>query len=228
MPGPFAVAPPSCAAEALAMVEAAYDFLNSDDLPSLPVELQAECLRTWSRADARGAAARADLLEAFKSCDGPRADGQRSTGAWLARFTRSTPAAARRQVSATMRLRDRPHVHAALAEGTISVSYGEWIGDAVTAFYPEDRDAVEQILVEAAASGATLDDLSRLATVALRKLRPGGTERDEAQRLADRGLTLSKTLGGVGRINGDLTAEATALAETVIEALAVKKGPEDA
>ncbi|WP_344398295.1 HNH endonuclease signature motif containing protein, partial [Actinomadura alba] len=35
------------------------------------------------------------------------------------------------------------------------------------------------------------------------------------------------TLGGAGRINGDLTAEATALAETVIESLAVKAGPAD-
>ncbi|GAA2089163.1 HNH endonuclease signature motif containing protein [Actinomadura alba] len=227
VPGPFAVAPPSCAAEALAMVEAAYDFLNSDDLPSLPVTAQAECLRMWSRADAKGAAARASLLGAFNACDGPRADGQRSTGAWLTRFTRATPAAARRQASATRRLRSRPHVHAALIDGAISVSYGEWIGDAVAAFYPEDQDAVEQILVEAAVSGASVEDLANIATVALRKLRPGGTERDEAQRFTDRGLTLSKTLGGVGRLNADLTAEATSLTETVIEALAVKKGPED-
>jgi hypothetical protein len=38
---------------------------------------------------------------------------------------------------------------------------------------------------------------------------------------------LAKTFGGVGRLNGDLDAEATALTEQVIEELAVKRGPED-
>ncbi|GAA2083928.1 hypothetical protein GCM10009780_22730 [Actinomadura alba] len=210
------------------MVEAAFDFLNHEDLAGLPVTVQAECLRSWSRAEAKGAAAHADLLGAFHAGGGPRADGQRSTSAWLAKFTRCTAAAARRQAGAARRIRGGPHVRRALADGAITVSYGQWIRDAVSAFYPEDQDAVEQILVEAAVSDAPIEDLVTIATVALRRLRPGGTERDEAQRMADRGLTLSKTLGGVGRINGDLTAEATALAETVIEALAVKKGPEDA
>jgi hypothetical protein len=119
------------------------------------------------------------------------------------------------------------HVRAALADGTVSESYGRWICGATAAFYPEDQDALEEILVQAAVSGAVLQDLITIATAALRKLRPGGIEKDEAQRHAERGLTVSKTLDGAGRVNGDLTADATALADTVIEALAVKAGSED-
>jgi hypothetical protein len=209
------------------MVEAAFDFLNREDLPALPVAAQADCLRTWSRVQAKGAAVEAGLVGAFNACDGPGADGQKSTAAWLARFTHSTLSAARGQVTAAMRIRRHPHVEKALADGTISVSLGRLIGGAVGAFSPEDQDGIEQILVDAAVGGATAEDLVTIVRAAERRLCPGGIERDEARRHADRGLTLSRTLDGVGRINGDLTAEAIAMAETVIEALAVKTGPED-
>src|ERR1700754_941641 len=211
---------PSSAVESLAMVEAALDFLNREDLPSLPVATQADCLRTWSRVQAKGAAVEAGLVGAFSACAGPGADGQKSMGAWLARFTRSTLSAARGQVAAAMRVRRHPHVETALADGAISVSVGRLVGNMVGAFAPEDQDAVERILVEAAVGGASVEDIVVIARAALRRLRPGGMERDEERRHSDRGLTLSKTLDGVGRINGDLTAEAIALAETVIDALA--------
>ncbi|HEV7934358.1 MAG TPA: DUF222 domain-containing protein [Actinomadura sp.] len=130
-------------------------------------------------------------------------------------------------MAASFRIRRHPHVRAAQADGAISVSYGRWISEVTKSFYPEDQDAVEEILVQAASSGAVLEDLVAIATAALRRLRPGGIEKDEAQRHAERGLTVSKTLDGVGRVNEDLTADATALADTAIEALAVKAGPED-
>ena len=86
--GPSPVAPPSCAAEAFAMAEAAFDFLNGEDLPRLPVAMQADCLLTWARLEAKRATAGASLIGAFRACDGPAADGQKSVAAWLAKFTR--------------------------------------------------------------------------------------------------------------------------------------------
>jgi 5-methylcytosine-specific restriction endonuclease McrA len=147
--------------------------------------------------------------------------------AWLARFTRCTDAAARGARAAAHRLSRHPHIEPALAAGAISASYGRWITDVLAKFPAEHRDAVEEILVKAAADGALLEDLVTIASAALRRLCPGGLERDEEQRHAERGLTLSKTLDGVGRLNADLTKDATALAEQVIEALAIKTGPED-
>jgi hypothetical protein len=70
------------------MVESALDFLNGEDLPSLPVAVQAESLKVWSRLEAKRAAVEAKLIAAFGACDGPAADGQKSTAAWLMRFTR--------------------------------------------------------------------------------------------------------------------------------------------
>ncbi|WP_187245753.1 HNH endonuclease signature motif containing protein [Actinomadura alba] len=201
--------------------------MNEEDVPSLPVATLAELLKHWARVAAKGAAAHAGLVGAFHAGSGPRADGQRSVGAWLSRFTRCTPAAGRGQVAAAFKFRRHPHVRQALADGTLTESYGRWIAEAVERFPAEDREAVEGILVEAASSGATLDDLVTIATAALRRLRPSGLEDEAARRHGERNLTVSKTLGGAGRINGDLTAEATALTETVIESLAVKAGPED-
>lgn len=209
------------------MVESALDFLNGEDLPSLPVAVQAESLKVWSRLEAKRAAAEARLIAAFGACDGPAADGQKSMAAWLTRFARCTKPAAKGMVAASYRARERRHIAAALTEGAISESYGRWISDVTRRFDEADRDAVEQILVEAAAGGGLIEDLEQIAITALRRLQPGRQVHDEARTHADRGLTLAKTFGGVGRLNGDLDAEATALTEQAIEALAVKQGPED-
>jgi hypothetical protein len=209
------------------MAEAAFDFLNGEDLPALPVAAQADCLKAWARVDAKRAAAEASLTAAFRAADGPAADGQKSMAAWLTRFTRCTRPAARGMVAASFRAREHRHVARALASGAISTSYGRWISDACRRFDEADRDAVEEILVTAAAGGALVEDLEQVATAALRRLRPGGLERDEARAHADRSLTLSKTFGGAGRMNADLDTEATALAEQVIGALSGKVGPED-
>jgi hypothetical protein len=209
------------------MAEAAFDYLNGEDLPALPAAVQAECLKSWARLTAKQAAAEAGLVAAFWAADGPAADGQKSMAAWLMRFGRCTKPAARGMVAASFRVREHRRIDRALCDGAISPSYARWIGDAVGRFAAADREAVEEILVEAGAAGAMVEDLEKVATAALRRLGPGEFGRTEMAAHADRGLTLSKTIGGVGRLNGDLDAEATALAETVVGALSGKAGPED-
>jgi DNA mismatch endonuclease (patch repair protein) len=64
------------------MVESALDFLNEEDLPSLPIALQVESLKMWSRLEAKRAAVEARLIAAFGACDGPaKAVPHDSTGA---------------------------------------------------------------------------------------------------------------------------------------------------
>jgi hypothetical protein len=99
------------------MVESALNFLNGEDLPSLPIAVQAESLRGWSRLEAKRAAVGARLIAAFGACDGPAADGQSRRPAWLMRFTRCTKPAAKGMVAASYRSRERSHITAALAEG---------------------------------------------------------------------------------------------------------------
>jgi hypothetical protein len=53
------------------MAEAAFDFLNRDDLGALPVASQAELLRVWSRLEAKREAAGGRLVRVFGACRGP-------------------------------------------------------------------------------------------------------------------------------------------------------------
>src|SRR3954453_16508015 len=113
MQGPGAPpAAPASVEAALAMTEAAFDFLNSADLAGLPGEVLAEGLRQWTRVDAKRAAAEARLTGAFDAQQGYVAQAQRSTGAWLRSFTGQTDAAARGQVASAK----RHAAHRAVAE----------------------------------------------------------------------------------------------------------------
>lgn len=209
------------------MAEAALDFFNSADLPALPVATLGESLRAWLRLDAKRAAAQARLVNAFDAVGGDRADGQSSVGAWIAFFCATTTPAGKQMVATARKIRKHVFLERALSVGVISVSYATWIMDVLRLFPCDARAAVEEILVRAARDGATVEDLSTLASEAFRRVCPDGPQMDEDRIAAERGVSVSKTFGGVGRINGDLTAHATALAQTVIEGLAVKRGPED-
>jgi hypothetical protein len=218
---------PACLAEALALIEAGLDFVNGADVPGLPLAVQADALRMWIMLDAKRTAAEAALVNAFDATEGYAADGQSSTSSWLSFFTRCTATAARQAVAAARRLRDHLSVARALAAGRISASVGKLIIDFCGKLPAEDQEAAEQVLTDAAGEGADAADLSLLAAEIYRRVYPNGIERDEERAAADRGLTLGKTFGGVGRLNGDLTAHATSLAEQVIGALSRRKGPED-
>jgi hypothetical protein len=228
--GPVSAVPsPSCAVEALAMAEAAFDFLNKADLPDLPVAVQAESLRAWARLEAKQTAAHARMLGAFDAGEGPKADGQSSIGACMVAVVHAgdgcgRQGAGRRRAEAAAQL---ARAAGALLGNGDRPSYGRWICEVAGRFPAEHQDAIEEILVDAAVAGALIEDLTVLATAAFRKVCPNGLETDEERENTERGLTLSKTSGGAGRINADLIRHATALAEQVIEALAVKRGPED-
>lgn len=209
------------------MIEAGLDFINREDLPGRPVAVQADALRTWITLDAKRTAAEGALVGAFDAAEGYAADGQSSTSAWLVYFTRCTGTAARQMVAGARRLRDYLHVARALAVGRIPASIGRLITDFCGKLPAENREAAERVLIDVAAAGADAADLSTLATEIYRRVYPNGLDRDEERQAADRGLTLGKTFGGVGRLNGDLTAYATSLADQVIGALSGRKGPED-
>jgi uncharacterized protein DUF222/HNH endonuclease len=225
--GPDSPPAPACLAEALALIETGLDYINSEDVPGLPIATQAEALREWSRLDAKRTAAEAALVNAFDAAEGYAADGQSSTSSWLTFFTHCTATAARQTVAGARRLRDHPHVARALVSGRIPASVARLLIDFCGRLPADDQEAAERVLTDVAVAGADTADLSLLASEIYRRVYPNGVERDEERRAADRGLTLGKTFGGAGRLNADLTAHATGLAEQVIGALAKRRGPED-
>jgi hypothetical protein len=215
---------PGTAAEALAALEGALDYLNEANAASWPAAAQASCLKALERAGSKHTAARAAVLAAFTAQDGCQDDGQRSAHGWLTWQTAVTAGAAAGAVGWARRIAAHPAVGQALAAGEISASWAREIcrwTDRLPAGKREDADA---ILLGAAAGGADLASLAGLAEEMHRRSCPPDCDDDGFD---DRSLRLDRTFRGAGRVDGDLTPECAAALAAVLEALGQKAGPED-
>jgi len=216
---------PASAADAAAAARAALGWLAAGADPAdLTTAEQADCLRALEHAHALHTAARARLLAAFHARCGYEDDGHGSPRAWLKGQCQMTDGAAAGAVGWMRRLKAHPAVADALAGGEISESWARTVCD-LSDKLPEDaRAGADQILLGAAAGGATLADLAALAE----EIR-GRTARPDRDRdgFADRSVRLGTTLGGAGRLTGDLTPQCAAAVTAVFEALGKRSGPED-
>jgi hypothetical protein len=213
-------------AQALASLTAALDFLAHADPAEWPQGLQADCLRALAVAESRQAAAHARVLKAFSVPGGGLAgDGHRSPRVWLTWQTAATRRAAATRVSWMHRLQAHPVVAAAMAAGTLSVSWAGQICAWTDQLPDEHRDAADGELLTAAANSASLADLAQIAEELRRQHAEPDTEDDDG--FEDRNLRLANTFGGAGRLEGDLTRRCAAAAEAVLGALGQPFGPED-
>ena len=216
---------PGSVGGALAMLDRALDYLNATDVASLPVDTQAQVLRSLEAAEAKHTAARAGVLSAFTAGGGPEADGHGAARVWLRWQTRVTTGAAAGAVAWMRRLAAHPALEAALARGELSASWARELcgwSDRLPASVREDAD---RLLVQAATDGADLADLGRLAE-AIRQ-RTCGPDRDGEDGFGERNFHLGITFSGAGRAQGDLTAGCAAALGAVLDALGKKAGPED-
>ena len=131
-----------------------------------------------------------------------------------------------------------PLVLAALATRAITKSYAReicWWTDKL----PEDaRQAADEILLGAAASGLELPDLAGLAGEMYEKSRQdkpdtdpgdsdGGDGGDPDAGFDDRSVKLATTIGGAGVMHGALTPECAEFVKTVLDALSAPAGADD-
>jgi Domain of unknown function (DUF222)/HNH endonuclease len=222
---------PASAGEALAAVRAGLAYLNGMDTADLPGPVQAGCLRELARAESAQTAAHARVLSAFRASSAYEDDGQGSARMWLRWQTQITKGAADGAIGWMRRLAAHPDLAAALAEGSISPSYARVIA-AWTGQLPEAHQAgADEILLAAAAGGASLADLAGLAGEMRARTATadeGGPEagRDE-DGFASRRLRLSLTFRGAGHLDGELTPACAAALGAVLESLGKKAGPED-
>ena len=210
----------------MGLVLAGLGWLARADLASMPVAVQADCLRALERAGSLHTAARAAALSAFDAAAGYEDDGQGSPRTWLRWQTQVTGAGTWHWASVAWmrRLRAHPAVAAALRDTRITASWAQEICG-WTDRLPEDaRDNADQILPAAAAGGVELADLGRLAEE-MRRWLAGPDEDDDG--FEDRQVRLQATLDGAGRLDGDLTARCAASLQAVLDALGKKAGPED-
>ncbi len=218
-------AAPSSTTQALAMVRTGLGYLTSCDVAGLETAAQAEALMGLEQAEAQHTVARARVLAAFSAQQGHQADGQFSPAAWLRAFTKITRGASAGALAWVRRVAAHPVIAEALAEGELSPSWAkalcEW-----TDQLPEDRRGdAEAILLAAALGGAGLADLAALAEQMIARSRTA-PDRDK-DTFDDRAVWLETTIGGAGRLTGDLTGPAAAAVTAVLEALGARGGSED-
>src|SRR5215468_2110719 len=218
--------PPGTVAQALRMAHAGLDYLNSP-AADLPAAAAGPVLTALGELQAKVTAAHAAVLRRFDAAGAHDADGYGTSSAWLAAMTKLAPKDARAAVWRMRRLTERPRLRDALARGELSWSWAAEIIELTRKLPAELRGGTDQILLDAAVGGATLDDLRYLAACALQQWLSRHPDPDEDDGFDDRYLQVGTTFGGAACIRGNLTPECNAAVQAVLEALGKKAGPED-
>jgi hypothetical protein len=204
------------------------DFLNSPAAAELDGPACGEALTALGEIQGKLSAAYAALLRRFDAADAHHADGYGSTSAWLAAKGQLTRKDARTAVREMRRLGERPRLDAAMATGGITKSWALAIADWTRKLPAEMRDETDRILLEAASSGASFDDLATIAACAIenwRQQQPDPDHQDDG--FDDRYIQVGTTFGGAAIIRGNLTPECAAAVRAVMEAPGKRQGPED-
>ncbi len=211
--------------EALAMAGATMDYVNAA-VAGLDGSACGELLIALGEVHAKLTAAHAAVLRRFDAADAHDADGYGSSSSWLAAKAGMPRKAARAAVRQMRQLGDRPLLGAALAAGDITGSLAFTIADWTRKLPAQLRAETDRILLEAAAAGASTEDLATIAACAIEAWRAQRPDADDPDP-DDRDVHLGTTFGGAGVIRGDLTPECNATVRAVLEALGKKAGPED-
>jgi len=212
--------------EAAEAVLAGLGYLAALGPAQLPACEQARLLQLLEQAHALETAARTGVLGAFTAAQGYHEDGDYSPRSWLANRTGVTKGAATAHTEWVKRAQAHPQVIAALAARDISESFGRKICDWTSQLPGDCQDSADAILIAAARSGASLQDLASLAAEIYARSRPPDPD-DRPDGFDDRSVRLETTFEGAGVLGGDLTPECAAIVTAVLDALSAPAGAGD-
>src|SRR5579864_7991780 len=212
--------------EAAEAVCAGLGYLAALDPTGLPAYAQARLLQLLEEAHALETAARTGVLGAFTAAQGYHEDGDYSPRSWLMNRTGVTRGAATAHTEWVKRANAHPRVIAALAAREMSESFGRKICDWTDQLPADCQDSADAILIAAARSGASLQDLAGLAAEIYARSRPPDPDSPD-DGFDDRSVRLETTFEGAGVLGGDLTPECTAVVTAVLDALSAPAGAGD-
>ena len=224
---------PGSVAEAMRMTSAGLDYLNGPVGDELTAASYGTVLTSLGEIQAKLTAAHAAVLARFDAADAHDADGYRTSASWLAAMARMSFRDAKAAVRQMRAFRKHRPLEEALARGDISASWADQILQWIKKLPAQLRDdtetilAIEKILVQAAAAGASLDDLAAILARALAQWQAQHPDPDEDDEFDDRYVQVGSTFRGAGTIRGNLTPECAAAVQAVLEALGKKAGAED-
>jgi hypothetical protein len=216
-------------AEALRVVQAATDYLNSPAGRELDGAACGEALTKLGAIASGLEAAQNHYLRRFDAEDAHDADGYATTAAWLAARTQLGRKDAKAAVRQMRLLAKHPVLDDAAAGGAVTMSWARQLADWTRRIGDQDmQHDADQILLDAAAAGADLDGLRVIAQAAYEAWRAQHPDEDPPGKgFEDRFVQLDTTMDGAGRLTGDLTPECAAAVTAVLQALGKRRGPED-
>jgi hypothetical protein len=111
----------------------------------------------------------------------------------------------------------------------VSASFARLICEWSDLLPPELRDEADEILLAAAAGGASQADLAMLAQEIFERFAPPSADGDGGDEggFAGRRVWLDIHFRGAGKLNGDLTPECAAALTAMLDALGKRAGPKD-
>ena len=221
---------PGTTDEALAMLHASLDHLTSTDWRALGSVIQAQALRELGGAQAKLAVARGEALGALDASGGYAADGGQPTAqAWLRNRACLTGKDARDLGAWQRTLQGHPVLRDAIAAGDLTESWARQMAAWNDRLPKSEQDKADTILADAARAGLPLrPDIARLAQAiyeAIKGQSPDTGPDDDGY--GDRGVRLGTTIGGAGRLYGDVTGRCAQLLATVFEAFGRPVGADD-
>ena len=217
---------PGSVADALRAAHASTDYLVGPDAALLDPAALGGALTSLSELQAKLTAAQAGFLRRFDAADAHDADGYGTSSAWLGAMTRLTAGDAKAAVAQMRTLARHPHLADAMAAGDISPSWVHRLDRLTRPLPAELRGETDQILLRAVAAGATLEDLTVLANVAVEQYLAQQPS-DDDDGFDERFVQVSTTFGGAGCVRGNLTPECTAAVQAVLESMGKRRGPDD-
>lgn len=166
-------------------------------------------------------------IAALDASGGADVVGCASTVQFARQFLRMLPHNAKRTVATARALRTMGATAQALQDGAISADHTAVIAHAATRLTDEQAAAAEPVLVTAATSGATPQDVRQLGSTIRHRVDPDGADRDAVERYERRYLSVSELMDGSWRIDGNIDAGQGLAVKTAIEAFAVPAGAAD-
>jgi hypothetical protein len=197
------------------MLHASLDHLTRTDWRALGPVMQARALRDLGAAQGKLAVARGEALGALDASGGYCSDGGQPTAqAWLRNRADLTGKDARDLGAWQRTLRDHPVLRDAISAGEVSESWARQMAAWNDRLPEAERDKADTILADAARAGLPLrPDITRLAQAIYEAIKGQSPDPDTGpgdDGYGDRGVRLGTTIGGAGRLYGDVTARSTA------------------
>jgi hypothetical protein len=219
---------PGSTDEALDMLLASLDYLAEADWRLLGGKAQRAGLRGLGAAHSKWTVAHSSALSALDADGAYAAEGHPSAQAWLRHQGKMTKRAAAELGKSVERLVRHPLLAGALRDGWLSESWARQLASWTSRLPEGEVTRADKILLDAVRASLPLyPDIARLAQAMWEAIKGQESDSGDDDGFADRDIKLRTTLGGAGRLAGDLSASCATLLARVFETFGKPAGRGD-